>query len=140
MKEEFDFKCPCNCGMDMRENDYEKFHRASDEEVEYPKHNTQEIQEWEKEFDYEFPDERGIFEGGDPYGARRRALKSFIFQKLKEQKSEIWKDINGYFGGQILACPNDFFGDAVAKMLDRQKEELLKIVNRYDDNKESLSE
>jgi len=41
MKEEFDFKCPCNCGMDMRVDDYEKFHGASDEEVEHPKQNTQ---------------------------------------------------------------------------------------------------
>lgn len=39
---------------------------------------------WEKEFDAESFKERGMFDGGDPYGLRTDALKSFIRTKIEE--------------------------------------------------------
>lgn len=44
---------------------------------------------WEDRFDKEFPDSRGIFEGGDNYNLRRNAIKSFIQQELNNQKKEL---------------------------------------------------
>jgi hypothetical protein len=45
--------------------------------------NTQEIQEWEKEFDLAFSRLR------DPENIVKNPIKSFISQKLKEQRQEI---------------------------------------------------
>ena len=47
------------------------------------------MKNWQKEFDKEFPNSRGVFENGDKYGIRRRAIKQFIQEKLSEQKEEI---------------------------------------------------
>lgn len=43
------------------------------------------IEKTVEEFDEIFPDSRGIFEGGDPYGSRRKAIKSFLTQSLTSQ-------------------------------------------------------
>ena len=36
-----------------------------------------------EKFDIEFPDSRSIFEGGDPYGSRRKAIKNWMIQYTK---------------------------------------------------------
>ncbi len=60
----------------------------------YP--NTQDIQEWEKSFDKEFPDILIENEIICPTGCERRLvkdLKSFISQKLKEQEYRHKKEL-----------------------------------------------
>jgi len=47
--------------------------------------------EWEKEFDERFSDESSVFEGGDPYGSRRKSLKAFITHLLTSRDT-YWKE------------------------------------------------
>jgi hypothetical protein len=53
-------------------------------------------QNWEEEFDNEFPDSRQIFQDNNPYDnsdSRRKAIKAFIHQNRKELVEEILADI-----------------------------------------------
>ena len=60
-----------------------------------------------EKFDIEFPDKRGIFEGGDLYGARRKAIKNWMIQYtkiiLEAQNEKLRKlDLNTYTAEDII--------------------------------------
>jgi hypothetical protein len=58
--------------------------------------NTQEIQEWEKEFEEKFDIPWGIDNSAGEYGLTFQGwdeIKSFISQKLKEQRSKIREEL-----------------------------------------------
>lgn len=54
-------------------------------------HQSESI-EFENEFDREFPDSRDVF-GEDPYGSRRKAVKSFLLHKLQEERERMMATI-----------------------------------------------
>jgi len=77
------------------------------------------IKEIGKEFDKEFPNERGVFAFDDPYNARRDAIKSFYKRKIMQLFNEAIPEEKGLDDHSIRSPREIGYNQAISDIKER---------------------